>query len=195
MIDLLDKKNVSKIITYNIAPQKKFGQKHMIKTFEVEYSINEQSLQSERELDGIFVYTTNHIEKENNHYKMPAYDIIKHYKDKYVIEQAFRHIKSTLDLRPMYVWLPEHVNAHIDICMTSYFINNFIETRLKEYSSLSNFYSLLENHSKSCLIDTGRGETVSLIKKPSPDLAKAIKALNCNVVVSQKVLEGYGIQC
>ena len=48
-------------------------------------------------------------------YKVSAADITRHYKDKYVIEQNFRDLKNVIDLRPLFVWLPEHVRASVAI--------------------------------------------------------------------------------
>lgn len=192
----LSKNKLSKIIEYEIEPIKKLGQKHVFTTYRINYKINDELLKADKMLDGLFVHITNHVEMNNSRYTVTGHDIMKHYKDKNVIEQGFRHIKSVLDLRPMYVWLPEHVNAHIDICMTAFFINNFIESRLKPLNiSLSHFYSLLEQYSKSSQMSTGNGVTVSLLKQPSLELQSALKALGCHHVIDNQVLRSYGLQC
>lgn len=89
--------------------------------------INESAL-----TDGMMVYITDHIEKESDGitFRLSAYAIIDHYRSKHVIENAFKEMKSFLDLRPFYVWTEEHVKAHYDIGVIGYFVNNYIHERL-----------------------------------------------------------------
>ncbi|HLE10062.1 MAG TPA: hypothetical protein VI754_02335 [Bacteriovoracaceae bacterium] len=56
-------------------------------------------------------------ESAGGHFIVPASTIVGHYKNKFVIENAFRHLKSIVDLRPFFVRLDDHVRAHVDICM------------------------------------------------------------------------------
>jgi len=51
---------------------------------------------------------------------MAAPDAINPYREKVVIESAFRDIKSFVEIAPVYVWTEEHVKAHFTICVLAY---------------------------------------------------------------------------
>ncbi|OFZ70679.1 MAG: hypothetical protein A2451_03065 [Bdellovibrionales bacterium RIFOXYC2_FULL_39_8] len=65
----------------------------------------------------VFVILIRKTESAGGHFIVPASTIVGHYKNKFVIENAFRHLKSIVDLRPFFVRLDDHVRAHVDICM------------------------------------------------------------------------------
>src|SRR3989338_4157291 len=52
-------------------------------------------------------------------------EVIKNYFDKDMVERAFRHIKGVLNLRPIRVWLNNHIEGHIKICYLAYAILSF----------------------------------------------------------------------
>ena len=51
------------------------------------------------------------------------------------IEDQFRVMKSDLETRPIYVRTPEHVNAHLLICMISLIIMRIIQKRIRDTSA------------------------------------------------------------
>ena len=59
-------------------------------------------------------------------------EIVKKYYDKEIVERAFKQIKGILNLRPIRVWLKDHVEAHIKICYLAYAILSFMNYRLRK---------------------------------------------------------------
>lgn len=59
-------------------------------------------------------------------------EIVKKYYDKEIVERAFKQIKGVLNLRPIRVWLKDHVEAHIKICYLAYAILSFMNHKLKK---------------------------------------------------------------
>jgi len=59
-------------------------------------------------------------------------EIVKKYYDKEIVERAFKQIKGVLNLRPIRVWLKDHVEAHIKICYLAYAILSFMNYRLRK---------------------------------------------------------------
>jgi len=84
-----------------------------------------------QKLDGFWLLVTNHKEKSGKEYKLMAQDAILPYREKLVIEYAFRDIKSFVDVSPFYVWTEKHVKAHFTICVLTYFINRWLMLKLK----------------------------------------------------------------
>jgi transposase len=58
-------------------------------------------------------------------------DAVRRYYEKDIVERAFKHIKGVLDLRPVRVWLTEHVEAHVKICYLAYSILSFLSYKLR----------------------------------------------------------------
>ena len=65
--------------------------------------------------------------------KMDDRTVIDKYHGLTQIEDQFRVMKSDLDARPIYVRTPEHVNAHLLICLISLILMRIIQKRIKEY--------------------------------------------------------------
>jgi transposase len=64
--------------------------------------------------------------------KYPIDEVVRKYFEKDVVERSFRQIKGPLSLRPIRVWLSEHVSAHIKICYLAYALLAFLGFKLKK---------------------------------------------------------------
>ena len=62
---------------------------------------------------------------------MGAQEVIDQYHGLTQIEEQFRVMKGDLDTRPVYVRTPEHVTAHLMICMIALILLRVIQKRLK----------------------------------------------------------------
>lgn len=91
----------------------------------------EKEITEAQKLDGFWLLVTNHKEKSGKEYKLSAPEAILPYREKLVIEDAFRDIKSFVEVSPFYVWTEKHVKAHFTICVLAYFINRFLTLKLK----------------------------------------------------------------
>ncbi len=76
-------------------------------------------------------------------------DLIRAYRDKNQIEQAFKEVKSFIKIQPFNVWTPKHVRSHYTICILSYLLDITIANRLKEVDigvrSPQKVYEVLKN--------------------------------------------------
>ena len=61
---------------------------------------------------------------------MSSKETLKPYRDKIVIEAAFRDIKSFIEISPVYVWSEAHVKAHYTICVLAYLVDRTLTLRL-----------------------------------------------------------------
>jgi transposase len=59
-------------------------------------------------------------------------EVVRRYFDKDVVERSFRQIKGPLSLRPIRLWLAEHVSAHIKICYLAYALLALLGVKLKK---------------------------------------------------------------
>jgi hypothetical protein len=83
-------------------------------------SINQALVDYEAELDGYHLVRTS-----ETHLDPQA--ILDRYHQLWQIEQAFRVSKTDLDARPVYVWTPEHIEAHFLICFLALLITRLLE--------------------------------------------------------------------
>lgn len=191
---VISKHKLQKIIDYTILPYPIKRENDFIQTFKIDHWINQEALVETEKYDGTFIFITNHIETHNGTFLVPAQMIVAHYKDKYVIENAFRYLKSFADLRPFYVRLDEHVHAHVDICMCSYFISLFIYYKLYSLGvSLETFYENIKAYSRVCMLETPTGTRESLLRVLPKNTKQIINALGAQDIIDEKHLESLGI--
>lgn len=122
-------------------------------------------------LDGICAFISNHTESSclraprrqaGKQFFFAGKRIIRVYRDKTKIEEAFKHIKSFLKIRPFYVNLDEHVRAVYSICVLAYFLNkDFAERRKKiegiDYLNSKNLYEPFRSYHYVTLKDKPSG--------------------------------------
>ena len=137
-----------------------------IRTYLGTIKVDKKSKQVAEELDGFWLLVTNHNEQEGDLFKMSAQQAINPYRDKVVIESAFRDIKSFVKVAPVWVWTEAHVKAHYTICVLSHLINRTLTLRLhknkgkktKEIVSHEKLYKKLSG----CMIDYIKIENLGL---------------------------------
>jgi transposase len=104
-----------------------------IKSFQAEVIVHAEQKKEAIKLDGFWMLVSNLSEKnEQNEFVVTAENALRPYREKVIIEDAFRDIKSFLEVKPAYVWLEKHVKAHYTICVLAYLINRTISNKLKE---------------------------------------------------------------
>jgi len=81
----------------------KDGSVKSLKSFKVKIKMKHDVINTEKLLDGVCVFLTNHTEKQGRGFKVKPETIIKAYRDKTKIEDVFKNVKSFLKLRPFFV--------------------------------------------------------------------------------------------
>lgn len=119
-----------KLEPLSLMQKDKTGALYSVISYQGAIQIDESAKLKAGRLDGFWLLVTNHNEKRNKNYLMSAPEAIQPYRDKFVIESAFRDIKSFVEVAPVYVWTDKHVKAHFTICLLAYLINRTITLRL-----------------------------------------------------------------
>jgi transposase len=81
---------------------------------------------------GFGLIVTNNTSKKNGVKKLTGEDLIYTYRNKDQIEQAFKDVKSFINIQPFNVWEPKHVRAHYTIYMLSHLMNITIINHLRD---------------------------------------------------------------
>ena len=79
---------------------------------ELKWQRRSDTIEAESRLDGIYIIRTS-----LNTSAIGARQAVESYKNLSQVEQAFRTIKSGLEVRPIYVYSANHVRGHVFLCM------------------------------------------------------------------------------
>lgn len=109
------------------------GANSKVRTYQATVIVDNVKMLQAGEIDGFWLLVTNHTQQDNGRFKITPEETIKPYKDKVIIEAAFRDIKSFVEVEPVFVWNDIHVKAHYTICVLSYLINRTITIGLHKH--------------------------------------------------------------
>jgi len=126
--DRLRKLKMHKVFSCQLKPlaitaQSVKGKQRQVRSFSITYTVNEAELARVQYLDGVSCFVTNTP-------GLSPQEIISSYRRKNKIEEAFREIKSYLQIRPFYLTREERVRAHVSICVLGYLLLNALEEDL-----------------------------------------------------------------
>lgn len=126
-------------------PLATFGWKKYIETEKNKaQKINEKELAKDKKLAGYYAYLfKDSREFDKEWVKLPAeekkelsgWEIIEQYKKQAQIEECFRIMKTNFNLRPMYVYTDEHIEAQVLICVLALILLRILSKKLKLASS------------------------------------------------------------
>jgi len=97
---------------------------------ESQMEIDPQKVEEHAKWDGFFGFYTNNKSMSNK-------QIVLTYQMLWQIENSFRVLKSTLDLRPVYHWTEKRIQGHIMICFLSLYMLRAIEYKINRQEKLN----------------------------------------------------------
>jgi transposase len=77
--------------------------KGKVRTYQATVIVDDVKMLRAGELGGFWLLVTNHKQKDKRKFKITAEETIKPYRDKVIIEAAFRDIKSFVEVEPVFV--------------------------------------------------------------------------------------------
>jgi transposase len=84
---------------------------------QLQYHKNEQLIQTEQSLDGLYLLHTS-LEPA----RCAKEQVLGNYKNLLAIEEAFCQLKSYLEVRPIFHWRPDRVRNHVRLCFIAYWL-------------------------------------------------------------------------
>jgi len=162
-----------------------------VKSYQIEIKTRDEKIEKASLLDGLCCFITNHTEKEDEQFLFSPKKVIHGYRNKAQIEDAFKHIKSFLKIRPFWVNTDEHVKAVYTICVLAYFINRDLARMRKEHEDKDflNSKELYEPFRALKLIqlkDERFGHRASRLIKPDQDELKIIRQLGFDHLLDKR---------
>lgn len=182
----------------NVKRKKDDGTEQKISSYQGTVKVDEEKMRLAGKLDGFWLLVTNHTEKEEDGlFSVPAKHAITPYRDKVVIEAAFRDIKSFIEVAPVCVWTENHVKAHYTICVLSHLINRTLTMRLHE--DKGNLTKEIVAHEKlyaklsDCMIDRIEIKNVNLstynMSQPTTDQKELLDRVGLKDLLSDDVIK------
>ena len=104
--------------------------------------IDEDKIKEEEKYDGYYSIVTS---EEN----LSDIEIRNIYRGLAKIENTFKVTKSNLESRPVYVWTPEHIEAHFLTCFIALVLIRLLENKLKNKYSTKQIIEALKNYTSS----------------------------------------------
>ncbi|MBE7502235.1 MAG: hypothetical protein HS113_18430 [Verrucomicrobiales bacterium] len=83
----------------------------------IQWSRRAEVVDQEGRLDGLYVLGTNASAEQ-----IPSAGVLGHSKNLLEVEDAFCHLKSYMDVRPVFHWRPDRVRNHVRICFLAYWL-------------------------------------------------------------------------
>ena len=150
----------------------------------IEYRRNISAIKREELLDGVYVLCTNLMSKTPQ-------DLIKAYQNRIKIECAFHHIKSFVEVRPIYHRLSNRVRSHVFVCVLAYLLNlifeHFVREKIEDLT-IQRIYEELEKED-ACEIEIKNvGIRKIKLKEPSPLVQKILKILSSRGIMDENFL-------
>lgn len=122
-------------------PLAAFGWKKYIETGKNKaQKINEKKLAKDKKLAGYYAYLfkdSREFDKDwvelppKEKKELSGWEIIEQYKKQAQIEECFRIMKTNFNLRPMYVYTDEHIEAQVLICVLALILLRILSKKLK----------------------------------------------------------------
>ena len=180
-----------------VPPRKKNDGKKEIRTYSGTVHVDNKKKQLAGRLDGFWLLVTNQTEKEEEAYTVSPKNAIAPYRDKVVIESAFRDIKSFVEIAPVHVWTQTHVKAHYTICVLSHLLNRTLTLRLhkntgdltKDIVSHERLYSELSD----CMIDRIKIDNVGIstynMTQPNERQKELLNRVGTDDLISQEAIK------
>ena len=122
-------------------PLAAFGWKKYIETGKNKaQKISEKKLAKDKKLAGYYAYLfkdSREFDKEwvelppKEKKELSGWEIIEQYKKQAQIEECFRIMKTNFNLRPMYVYTDEHIEAQVLICVLALILLRILSKKLK----------------------------------------------------------------
>lgn len=85
-------------------------------------SLDEEKIAADSLYDGLKAIITN--DKD-----LSSTQLLSHYHNLYVVEDAFRITKHDLAVRPVFCWKPSRISTHIAICFCAYSLVKHLQYR------------------------------------------------------------------
>lgn len=130
--------------------------------------LNQKLIEKTKLLLGLKGYYTNLAKQSNK-------NIISHYRHLWQIERSFRIAKSDLQIRPVYHWKTEAIQAHVLICFAALGICKYME--VKTGKSTQKIIQLLKSVTDARILDKVTNEEITMRSEVSNEIKQILNLM------------------
>lgn len=105
----------------------------------LELSLNQEKIEEEAKYDGYYSIVTSEKDMSDQMMRDTYRGLSK-------IEESFKITKTNFEARPVYVWTPEHIEAHFLTCFVSLVIIRLLEQKLEHKYSIDKIIDALKQY-------------------------------------------------
>lgn len=108
---------------------KRGGKKYLAQVKEAKGSrwfLNEKAIAQDQQWDGLYAIQSSELE-------LDAKRIVEIYHELWRIEESFRVMKSTLEVRPIFHWTPKRIEGHFVMCFLAFLLERTLEWLAREH--------------------------------------------------------------
>lgn len=155
--------------------------------------LNSSEIKPMLDFDKIKAYTKSlgYYQIVTSELKMEEIEVIDKYHGLTQIEEQFRTMKSTLETRPLYVRTPEHIEAHLLICLIALIMLRIIQKRIidsKQIEIKEDMYwttgingTRIQEALNKWQVDLMPNELYRFMNMENPDLKIILNAFDINI--------------
>jgi transposase len=103
---------------------KRGGKKYIKKEGKSRYSLDEELIEKDTKFDGYYAI-------QSSEDTLTAEQILTAYHSLWKIEESFRVMKHTIEVRPVYHWTERRIRGHLVVCFLSFLFMRMFEEALK----------------------------------------------------------------
>jgi len=104
---------------------KRGGKKYLKETNRMNWELDTDAISKDEMFDGYYAIEVSRTD-------MDVEDILSAYHNLWKIEESFRIMKSTLEVRPVFHWTEKRIKGHFVVCFLSFLLESILELILKE---------------------------------------------------------------
>ncbi|GAV24905.1 IS4 family transposase [Carboxydothermus islandicus] len=90
-----------------------------------QFFLDEEAIEKDKRFDGYYAIQSSRLD-------LDAKKVLEAYHTLWKIEESFRIMKSTLEVRPIFHWTEKRIKGHFVVCFLAFLLERTLEFRLKE---------------------------------------------------------------
>jgi len=107
------------------ASSKRGGKKYLKETVSTDWVLDQTAIQKDEKYDGYYAIQTNVFD-------LSVEKILDSYHALWKIEESFRIMKSTLEVRPIFHWTEPRIKGHFVVCFLAFLLERTMEIELRK---------------------------------------------------------------
>jgi transposase len=146
---------------------KRGGKKYLKETTKTDWTLDTESIANDEKWDGYYG-----IQTSEKH--LSAEKILDAHHTLWKIEESFRIMKSTLEVRPIFHWTENRIKGHFVICFLSFLLERTLEFTLKKAGISASPQNIRDALNSLQFAEIDLHSNKVLVKTKSEDLASKI---------------------